>query len=60
LEFLNAKKGVVFEQQPLDFEVMKHDIKWRVTLWSKAWKENISYAPKMLARNFSVLPFIFA
>jgi len=49
---------VVFEQQELDLHTMQLTIKWRIAMWSKAWKEAIPYNAEQLAGNFSAMPLL--
>ena len=53
------RNGVVFKQQDLDAETLYYAIKWRIGLWSKAWKEETPYSAADLARNFESLRIIF-
>ena len=46
------RNGVVFEQQDLDAETLYHAIKWRISLWSKAWKEETLYSAADLGKKF--------
>ena len=53
------RNGVVFEQQDLDAETLYHTIKWRIGLWSKAWKDETQYSAADMARNFESLHILF-
>jgi len=43
----------------LDVELLCDLIRWRVTFWSKAWKEQLPYKVDDIARNFASLPVFF-
>ena len=44
---------MVFQNQRYDHQALCHTIKWRIALWSKAWKEDIHYSTEELVRNFT-------
>jgi len=52
------RNKVVFEQQELDLHALQLTIKWRIAMWSKAWKEVIPYNAEQLAGNFSAIPIL--
>ena len=53
------RNKMIFEQQELDPLTLCHTIKWRIALWSKAWKEHIPYTTEELVRNFSGIHILF-
>uniref|UniRef100_A0A7C9DIP6 Reverse transcriptase zinc-binding domain-containing protein n=1 Tax=Opuntia streptacantha TaxID=393608 RepID=A0A7C9DIP6_OPUST len=53
------RNGIVFKQRELDVQGLCHVIKWRVALWSKAWKDKVPYPAEVLARNFQNIPMLF-
>ena len=53
------RNGIIFKQRELDVQALCHLIKWRVTSWSKAWKEKIPYSAEMLVQNFQAIPVLF-
>lgn len=50
------RNGILFKQQAFNMETLVCTIKWRVALWSKAWRDNAPYTAHELARNFPSLP----
>ena len=54
------RNAMVFDHQPLDTAALTHTICWRVAVWSRYWKEKISYTSEMLAKNFSSIPILFS
>jgi len=54
-----GRNEVVFQQKEVDASVLHYVIKWRVAMWSKAWKEPIPYSVGELARNFTSIPELF-
>ena len=53
------RNKIVFEQQELDIQALQLIIRWRIALWSKAWKDYIPYFGEQLAGNFSSIPMLF-
>ena len=53
------RNSIAFEQQSLSMKSVICSIKWRISLWSKAWKEEIPYSAHELAKNFVNLASIF-
>jgi len=52
------RNKIVFEQQELDIQALQLIIRWRIALWSKAWKDYIPYSAEQLAGNFSSIPML--
>jgi len=49
---------VVFEQHELDIHALQLTIRWRIAIWSKAWKETLPYNADQLAANFSAISIL--
>jgi len=56
----NKRNMMVFHNQSYDHHSLCHTIKWRIGIWSKAWKEDIQYTTEELVRNFNCIPRLFA
>jgi len=54
------RNKIIFELYDLDPSTLCHTIKWRIALWSKAWKEEITYFPEELARNFHSISILLS
>jgi len=50
---------MIFQDQLYDHQSMCHTIKWRICLWSKAWKEDTHYTIEELVRHFKCIPRLF-
>jgi len=55
----HKRNMMVFHNQRYDHSTLCHTIKWRIALWSKAWKEDIHYSPEDLTRHFNCIPRLF-
>uniref|UniRef100_A0A7C9D861 Uncharacterized protein n=1 Tax=Opuntia streptacantha TaxID=393608 RepID=A0A7C9D861_OPUST len=51
-----GRNEIVFQQKMVEAEVLGYMIRWRIAMWSKAWKESLPYSVGELARNFASLP----
>jgi len=47
-----GRNEIVFQQKTVEAEVLGYMIRWRIAMWSKAWKESLPYSVGELARNF--------
>jgi len=50
---------IVFQNEDFEHQTLCHIIKWRIALWSKAWKDTIPYSVEELVRNFHTIPRLF-
>ena len=53
------RNSVVFEQQELDAYALCKAIQWRITLWSKAWKDPTTYTSAEIVRHFGSLHILY-
>ena len=51
---------MIFQNQEFEHEALVNIIKWRIAMWSKAWKESFPYSAEELARNFKDIPVLFS
>ena len=51
---------MIFKNQEFDHGTMVSIIKWRIAMWSKAWKDNFPYSAEELVRNFKSIPVLFS
>jgi len=56
----NERNKKNFEQQEVNFDMLCHQIRWRIIWWSKAWKEYNPYSTEELVRNFDSIPILFS
>ena len=54
-----TRNEIIFQHKELDMEKLCNLIRWRVTFWTKAWKEQPPYQSSELARKFDVIPVLF-
>ena len=54
-----TRNEIVFQSKELDMEKVCNLVRWRVTFWSKAWKEQLPYQSSELARKFDAIPVLF-
>ena len=54
-----ARNELLFQQKTFDAVGLCNLIRWRVTFWTRAWKEQLPYKCNDMARNFSSIPFLF-
>ena len=54
------RNEVIFQQKQVDVEMLCNLIRWRVSYWTRAWKEDLIYKEEVIARNFSSLPILFS
>ena len=50
---------MIFKNQDFDHGTIVCIIKWRIAIWSKAWKDSFSYSAGELVRNFKSIPVLF-
>ena len=50
------RNEIVFQQQSVEEDVLRYMIRWRIAMWSKAWKEPLPYAVAEIVRNFASIP----
>ena len=50
---------MIFKNQEFDHGTIVSIIKWRIAMWSKAWKDSFSYSAEELVRNFKSIPVLF-
>jgi len=53
------RNGISFQHKVIDVDALYNIIRWRVTFWTKAWKEQLSYNVDDVARNFDSIPVLF-
>ena len=53
------RNEIIFQQKQLDVQVLCSLIRWRVALWTKAWKDQLPYSVNDLARKFDAIPVLF-
>jgi len=51
---------MIFKNQEFEHETLVSIIKWRIAMWSKAWKESFPYSAEELVRNFQAIPILFS
>jgi len=54
------RNDVIFQQKSVNAEILCNLIKWRVSYWMKAWKDDVPYKEDAIAQNFSSLPILFS
>jgi len=54
-----VRNEIIFQQRSVNVEVLCNLIRWRVSYWTRAWKDDLQYKEEDIARNFSSLPFLF-
>uniref|UniRef100_A0A7C8ZEC0 Reverse transcriptase zinc-binding domain-containing protein n=1 Tax=Opuntia streptacantha TaxID=393608 RepID=A0A7C8ZEC0_OPUST len=54
-----VRNEIIFQQKELSLVEVCHSIKWKVALWTKAWKQPVPYTVEDVARNFSSIPVLF-
>jgi len=54
------RNEIVFQQKSVEAEVLRYMIRWRIAMWSKAWKEPLPYSVAEIARNFASIPKLFS
>jgi len=55
----HMRNMMIFQGQIYDHQLICHTIKWRICIWSKAWKEDTHYTTEELTRNFNCIPRLF-
>ena len=53
------RNEIIFQQKSFNAEVLSNLVKWRVSFWTRAWKNEVPYKEDDIARNFSSLPVLF-
>ena len=54
-----CRNEIVFQQQNVEDGVLRYLIRWRIAIWSKAWKEPLPYTAAEIARNFISIPELY-
>jgi len=55
----HQRNMMIFQNQDFDQATLYHTIKWRIALWSKAWRDTNPYSTEELVRQFSSIPILF-
>jgi len=55
----NKRNMMIFQNQEFDQDTLYHTIKWRIAIWSKAWKDTNPYSTEESVRHFNSIPILF-